>query len=103
MSGGNDYRLLAVEHQGDDVYDLAEQAARYRQVLVEALHALADRERQLKARDRTVDALREEVRAVRADREQRLAHARREYARLRDETRRLRAMSMTGDGERAAA
>jgi hypothetical protein len=98
-----DFRDIAIEHGGDDHAELAESVARYRLCFIAALGALAERERQIGARDRAVEHLRAENRRLRAHHEQQLARARDEYRRLRDENRRLRAAIMLADAAKVAA
>ena len=77
VSTSTDYRGLAVEHSSDDIFELAERSACYRQAFLVCLAQLADRER-------------------------RLERSRECFARLRDENRRLRASVMQTDIARAA-
>jgi hypothetical protein len=95
-----DHRDIALEQSSDDLFDLAEQAARYRVVLVEAIHALADREKQIRARDRTVENQRSEIRALRAEHERRMGVARQEYRKVQAELRRV--LATQADEQRAA-
>jgi len=93
---------MALEASSEDIFEMAEQAARYRVVLVEAIHALADREKQLHARDRIIAQQRDEIRTLRAGHEQQIGRARDEYRKVRDENRQLRATIMQADMGRAA-
>jgi hypothetical protein len=72
-----DFRLMALEHTTDDLFDVAAYSARYRECYLLALAMLADRE-------------------------SRLQLAREHYARLRDENRRLRAQIIRADDSEAA-
>jgi hypothetical protein len=72
-----EYQALALEHTTDDLFDVAERAARFHECYLLTLEMLADRERRLKL-------------------------SRECYARLRDENRRLRASIMQADMKRAA-
>ena len=86
----------------DHITSLQADVVAYRELAQQGIHALADRERQLQTRDRTIEHQRNEIRTLRAGHDQQSASAREEYRKLRDENRRLRAGTMQADMGRAA-